>query len=438
MRHSPFSCVGSLRRSEGAEYRAQDSTMKVLHVIPSVSRVHGGPSYALAMMERALTARGIEVTTATTDDDGAGRRLPTTEQPVYANGAGRYYAAKRTEFYKVSPALGGWLMRNTSAFDIIHIHALFSFSSAAAAFAARRHRVPYVVRPLGTLNSYGIEQRRPLLKQLSFRHIERRLLTHAAAVHFTSQEEWDEAKVLGIPLSGAVIPLGVIGPEPGDAADPPFVTWPGEKVVLFLSRLDPKKNVEGLIRAFAKVRSRHPHVRLVIAGDGAADYVSSLRALGASEGMGYSIHWTGHIEGRAKWGALKAADVFTLPSFSENFGIAAVEAMIAGLPCVVGRGVALAEAIDTAGAGLVTEPEPSAIAIALDRLLGDERMRAEMGTRAHALASQRFSADAMAARLVELYTRIVEDTGRMVPPTPAADPDRSRSSCTTTRSAAQP
>lgn len=370
--------------------------------------VHGGPSRALATMERALTDRGIEVVTATTDDDGPGRRLALADQLPHANGAARYYGAKWTEFYKVSPALAGWLMRNVSTFDVVHIHALFSFTSVAAAFAAHYHHVPYIVRPLGTLNTYGFEQRRPLLKRLSFRHIERHVITHASAVHFTSQEEWDEASALGISLPGVVLPLGVIGPGQGAVLQAPFVSRPGRHLVLFLSRLDPKKNVEGLLRAFVTVSSRFPDAHLLIAGDGAADYAQSLRELCTSLGLDHVVSWLGHIEGSAKWGALNAADVFVLPSFSENFGIAAAEAMIAGLPCIVGRGVALSQAIETAGAGLITEPEPAAIASALGRVLGDEHLRSRMAPRARALASQQFSGEGMAARLAELYGRIIE------------------------------
>src|SRR5688572_9999706 len=114
------------------------SAVKVLHVIPSLSLVHGGPSVALPIMEGALRDLGIEVETATTDDNGAGKRctkalgVPTSE-----NGVTRWYFRKQTEFYKVSLPLRRWLQREVSRFDVIHIHALFSFASVAAAMAAR-------------------------------------------------------------------------------------------------------------------------------------------------------------------------------------------------------------------------------------------------------------------------------------------------------------
>ena len=97
-------------------------------------------------------------------------------------------------------------MRN---FDVVHIHSLFSFTCVAAALIASWRRVPYVVRPLGTLSEYGVTQRRPWLKRLSLAILEARILRHAAAVHFTSEAEREEAMKLNLPLQGVVIPLAV-------------------------------------------------------------------------------------------------------------------------------------------------------------------------------------------------------------------------------------
>ena len=263
---------------------------------------------------------------------------------------------------------------------------MFSFSSLAAALAARLSGVPYIVRPLGILSTYGVNQRRPLLKRASFQLIERRILVNAAAVHFTSQQEWDKAELLGVRLRGAVVPLGVAGPD-ASRTKAPYSVRPGQKVVLFLSRLDRKKNIEGLLAGFALVRRAHPDVVLVVAGDGPAEYARSLWHRARTEGIAGFTVWTGHVEGIEKWGAFAAADVFVLPSFSENFGIAAVEAMIAGLPCVCGRGVAIGEAIAVAGAGVITDPDPVSIANDLGRLLEDKSARFRMGAAARAWPS---------------------------------------------------
>lgn len=375
--------------------------LRILHVIPSVSRVHGGPSHAMELMESALVDAGAGVTTVTTDDDGVGRRYAVNPSQT-APGIHRLYFRKWTEFYKFAPGVFYWIMRHARDFDVIHVHALFSFTSLAAGLAARLRGVPYIVRPLGTLNAYGVKQRRPWLKSVSIRLFERPLLANAAAVHFTSRAECDEARATGIPMRAVIVPLGVRPPESNDRLELPFRADADRKIVLFLSRLDPKKNVEGLLQAFSRVRRSFPDALLVIAGGGAPAYVRGLKDLAAKLAIDDATIWTGHIDGRAKWGALMRADVFVLPSFSENFGIAVAEAIVAGRPCVVGRGVALAEAVAKAGAGLVTDPVPDDIADKIERLLGDEALRDQCGMAAAALAEE-FSPTAMAGSLLEVY-----------------------------------
>ena len=133
--------------------------MRVLHVIPSLSAVHGGPTQAMASMEHALREQGVHLEIATTDDDGPDRHMAVPlGQAVAHAGTTHWYFPKRTEFYKVSPGLARWLAREAARFDLLHLHALFSFSTTAAARAARKAGVPYVVRPLGTLNHYGLTQ----------------------------------------------------------------------------------------------------------------------------------------------------------------------------------------------------------------------------------------------------------------------------------------
>lgn len=386
--------------------------MKVLHVIPSLSLAHGGPSRAIRLIEQALLAQGLEVETATTDDDGPRRRIANATGATHAQEgaeARRRYFPKRLEFYKVSPDFARWIFRHVRDYDLVHIHALFSFTSVVAAWAARRAGVPYVVRPLGTLNQYGITQRRPWLKQLSLKMIEGPILHHASAVHFTAEAEQREAETLGVPMRGVVVPLG-IGPLPPPDASvflARFTQLANQRILLFLSRLDPKKNVEGLLHAFRLITESLPDTRLVVAGDGEAEFVAELKRLSNELGLAHRVVWAGFVDGELKAGAFAAARVFVLPSFSENFGIAAAEALMAGLPCVLGKGVALADEVAQAGAGMVTAPDPQAIARALQEMLGDDARLAEMGRQARLLASGKYSLETMGARLHALYSRIV-------------------------------
>ena len=110
--------------------------------------------------------------------------------------------------------------------------------------------------------------------------------------------------------------------------------------------------------------------------------------------------------------AFAVANVFVLPSLSENFGIAAVEALLAGLPCVLGRGVAIAQEVEVAGARLAVAPDAGSIARALTQLLDDEAWRHELGRRGRQFAAQRYSTHAMADRLTNLYRSLATTEGR--------------------------
>jgi glycosyltransferase involved in cell wall biosynthesis len=375
--------------------------MRVLHVIPSVSPVHGGPSRAVAEMERALAARGVHVTTATTDDDGPGRRMAVRcGEPIKTPYATRLYFPRTGEPYKVSLGLGRWLGKNIDAFDVVHAHAVFSFAPVAAALLARRRGVPYVLRPLGVLSPYGISSRRSWMKKLSLMLVERQLIEAAGAVHFTSVAEQAEAEALGITCRGVVIPLGIdtAGVSRADAGH----RWSAPNI-LFLSRVDPKKNLEALLRAFALFLSQSPTATLNVAGTGRPSYVDELKVLARALGVADRVNWHGYVDGDRKTALMAAATVFVLASHSENFGIAVLEALAAGLPCIVSQGVALSGEIATAGAGIVAGTDPVGIAEAISAALSDRGRYQAMSVAARRLATDTFSMETMGARLEALY-----------------------------------
>jgi glycosyltransferase involved in cell wall biosynthesis len=386
--------------------------MKVLHVIPSLSLADGGPTRAIAAMERALSDQGVTVETAATDDDGPGRHNgKPLAQPLQENGVTRRYFAKRTEFYKASPAFARWIRSEVRGYDLVHIHALFSFTSIVAARAARRAGVPYVVRPLGTLNDYGMRRRRPWLKALSLRFVDGPLLRDAAAVHFTSHEEAAQARRLGLAVKEAVIPLG-IGQAPQRAVAPRLARYADLSAagprLLYLSRLDPKKNLEGLLAAVALLTREMPQLRLVVAGAGSPDYVNTLKAQAQTLGIADRVDWAGHVEGDAKAAAFADADLFVLPSYSENFGIAAAEALAAGLPCVLGEGVAIAKDVVEAQAGIAVGTDATSIAQGLRRIIADHEALPALSANALRLARERYSIEAMGASLKRLYDGILK------------------------------
>jgi len=372
--------------------------MRVLHVIPSLAPCHGGPSVVLPIMERALAAQAVTIETITTDDDGPGKRNEKGDAKLRnENGSMRRYFPKQTEFYKVSLPLGRWIREEVVKFDVVHIHALFSYTSTAAARAARRAGVPYVIRPLGVLTHYGITRRRAFLKGHSLRWVEGPLLRHAAAVHFTAEAEREEAEQLGIHFKSTVIPLGI------EALALPTADPQAPRFLLYLSRVDPKKNIEALLDAWSRVRGARPGWRLVIAGSGESDYLASLHERADSLGIGQSVEWAGQVAGERKMQLLADAAIFTLPSHSENFGIAAAEALMAGKPCVFTPGVAIGAQAAAHGAALLAGTDATSLADRLADLMDHPERRASLAAEARKFAATELSAAAMGTRLKHLY-----------------------------------
>jgi len=233
-------------------------------------------------------------------------------------------------------------------------------------------------------------------------------------MYYTSQVEEREAVISGAAAPGAVIPHGIDAAEFQDLPGPEifFRRFPqadGRTLVLFLSRLDPKKGLDLLLPVFARVRQKHPAAMLVIAGDGQADFVAGLHEQARELGLAEDIIWTGFVSGQDKLSALAAATVFILPSYSENFGIALVEAMAAGLPCLTTPGVALAVDVQACAPDVlvVVPAEVGPLAGALDQLLGDAGRRAQLGADARRLVAEKYTVSAMGSALVKLYEIIL-------------------------------
>jgi glycosyltransferase involved in cell wall biosynthesis len=187
------------------------------------------------------------------------------------------------------------------------------------------------------------------------------------------------------------------------AAHPELADRP---IVLFLSRFDRKKGLELLLPAFAEIRRQFANAALVLAGSGDDVLLAELREQARNLGIADNIVWTGFLQGDAKRAAFADADVFVLPSWSENFGIAVVEAMAAGCPVVVTDQVAIHGDISRAGAGYVVPCQPAAIAAAIARVLGDASARAVMGSKGRCLTQTQYSLGAVTGKLVAAYRQI--------------------------------
>lgn len=390
--------------------------MRVLHVIPAIAARYGGPSTAVIGMCRALSTAGIETVIATTDADGSDR-LPVATDSVrpHEDIPTIFFRRQVSESFKWSTPLATWLQAHVREFDLVHVHAVFSHSSLAAGRACREAGVPYIVRPLGSLDPWSLD-RHPRRKRLLLALGGRRFLRGARALHYTTLEEQQlsERRLRWLP-EGSVVPLGV---EDEFFESTERILQRPRPVLLSMGRLHPKKGLDLLIEAFHAVASggAFDSWRLVIAGDGDKEYVDHLQCLGATGSAEQPIEFRGWLRGTARRDLLRSSSLFALPSYQENFGIALVEAMASGLPALITRGVNLAAEVRAAGAGWVCEPTVQSLSATLRTAMSKDRDLRQRGRRARALA-ERFRWASVVQQLQMFYERALHD------PSPSLEPE---------------
>lgn len=388
--------------------------MKVLHVIASLSLRYGGPSKACFEMARAVSALGHRVSIYTTNMDGPTELDVPTASPIVRDGVEiRHFPIQRPRFWAFSLPLARALRERVQEYDVVHIHSLYLFHNLVAAHYCRKYGVPYLIRPHGTLDPVIFERHR-LRKTLMELAFERRNIKHAAALHFTAKEERHLAAPYTSGAPSVVIPNGLEVeeyenlPEAGTfKAQYPQV---GEKkIILFLGRINFKKGLDILAQAYSTVAQSHDDVHLVIAGPDNDKFESKVRSWLKDWKVHDRTTFTGMLLGDDKLAAFQDADVFVLPSYSENFGISVVEAMACGVPVVVSDKVNIWEEVQAGGAGKVTPCEAPRFAEAMLELLDNPEAAQQMGENGKSLVREHFQWSSVALKAEEAYRSILSD-----------------------------
>jgi glycosyltransferase involved in cell wall biosynthesis len=388
--------------------------VRILHVIPSLATRHGGPPKAVAELCQELARRGEEVAIYTTNIDGRSRLDVPFNRPLRMADRleVRYFRVMLPGLFGFSPDFAKTLHGTIKSYDIVHIHSLYRFISTVAARYARREGVPYIVRPHGTLDPFIFRRHRGM-KQIYETLFERRNLEAASAVHFTAAEEMELAQLCGIRFCGVVVPLGVEADSDAEQRNAADLNrrWPvtlGKKTILYLGRLNFKKGLNILAKAFGTVARTRDDVHLLIAGPDDEGYGRQVAQWLCAEGVLAKTTFTGMLVGPDKAIAQHGADVFVLPSYSENFGIAVVEAMAAGLPVIISNRVNIWREVAESNAGLVVNCCPNEVATAISSLLDNSVLREELSYAARALAAERFTWSAAGQKMIDVYRRILE------------------------------
>ncbi len=393
--------------------------LRILQVTPYHEKAwaYGGIPRVVAALTRELANRGHQITVCTSDAgdkrsrlqlDGSAPSTPGVEFEIFRNWSNR--AAYGLQLF-LPRGLHRYLARHAKDFDVGHLHACRNFPVTLAAHHLRGAAVPYLVTPNGTA---GLIERRLLLKRIFDATFGRRFLAEASMVQAVTEVEKDQLRDLGVPAER----VRVVG-NPVDLAE--FEDLPGRgrfrarlrlgegPVILYLGRLSPRKRLDVLVDAFARLTETG--AQLVIAGNDMG-VASSLRSRVARLGLVEQVHWTGLLEADERLQALVDADVVVYPGQHEIFGLVPLEAMLCGRPVVVADDSGCAEVVRRAGGGeVVRAADASALTQACREMI--EHPPSDAHTAAAAEQTRRlFGAPAIGQEIERVYGEVLDRYNR--------------------------
>jgi len=360
--------------------------VRVVHTIPSVAEESSGPSYSVVRLCESLVRHDVLLTLCALDFPPVRERQPFLR--LFSGGIGPRRLGQSFE-------LDRWLndQAGRGGVDLLHNHSLWMMPNVYPGRIARRHGTPLVVSPRGTLSGWAMSSG-SRVKRVFWPLVQLPALEPTTCFHATARSEYEDVRRAGFKQPVAVIPNGIDLPpvlqhEPADT-----------RTVLFLGRVHPTKGLDMLLPAWRAVEQRFQEWRLDIVGPDNNGYLDQMMSLASDLGL-TRVRFVGPLHGEAKRAAYSAADLFVLPTYSENFGMAVAEALAAGTPVIVTKGAPWA-GVDSHRAGWWIDIGVDALVAGLETAMSRSRDELrQMGARGREWMAAEFAWEQIARQVVE-------------------------------------
>ncbi|MGE3316417.1 MAG: glycosyltransferase [Planctomycetaceae bacterium] len=376
--------------------------MKPLFVVGGLYSEANGVARIMRDLAAALGRRGTPVTVYGAECFGRRSIGHIFERPS------RWISARGFWFGGLSwsPQLKELLREGIREADVVHNHSIWMLPNSYSSRIALSTKKPVVITAHGTLEEWAIRHS-GWKKRIAGKLFQNHDLHSADCIHVNSEAEIDGVRAYGLKSPVAIIPNGIHLPDfdPLPSAEEFHAAYPatrGRKILLFMARLHVKKGLEHLMQAWSRMHAEFPDWHLVVAGPDCG-LEQRAREIATEVGLENSVTFTGNLNGLIRLSALAAADVFALPSFSEGFSMAVLEALACRIPALITPGCNFREATK-AGAAVEVSPDVLGTESGLRQLLRiSDSERTEMGRRGRELVEKHYTWDRVAEQTLELY-----------------------------------
>lgn len=366
--------------------------MRVIHTVPAISEEASGPSYSVVRLCESLLKEGHDVTLSVLD--WTPQATPCRFVKSFPLGMGPRRLGRSPEMYR-------WLAQQATSrsVDIIHNHSLWMMPNVYPGIVAHRHKIPLAISPRGTLSTWARESG-SVLKRFFWPLVQKPALLATVCFHATAESEYEDIRRMGFRQPVAIIPNGIDMPEPTPKQDSTLRT------LLFLGRVHPKKGLDMLLPAWKAVQDHFPEWRLVIAGPDNDGYLGRMQNLAARLNL-QRIEFVGALRGAQKWDAYHQADLFVLPTYSENFALTVAEALSSGIPAIVSKGAPWARLTEKRAGWWIEIGRDPLVNCLIQALARTPAQLSDMGQQGRSWMKEEFSWDCLGSRMGHTYRWIV-------------------------------